>query len=164
MIRDLTEADTEVYIHLRQESFRKAPLSFDHNPDEVLDAAVVRKQLAAKHAEDFIVGYFLDGRLVGTTGIHRFERRKRSHRALLTTVYVTESARGRGVARQLLRTCLERARKMEGLERIILSVSHRAEGALRMYREAGFEEFGREPGAARSDGTPMDEIHMLLNL
>ena len=53
---------------------------------------------------------------------------------------------------------------MEGLERVILSVSHRAESALRMYRRAGFEEFGREPGAARSGDVPMDEIHMLLNL
>ena len=53
---------------------------------------------------------------------------------------------------------------LDGLERIILTVSHHAAGAIALYTKAGFVTFGREAGAARTGDIPMDEIYMLLDL
>ena len=170
MIRNLTPADTQAYIDLRRESFRTDPLSFDRDPDSPLDAEEIKKQLASIHDENYVMGYFLEkgeaagAELVGIWGFERYTRPKRRHRALISGVYVSPRARGRGVAGQLLNECLRRAERMEGLERLVLSMSHRADAARRLYESVGFEVFGREPGAARTGDIAMDEIHMLLNL
>ena len=168
MIRVLTTDDVDAYLELRVESFVKAPLAFDRTTDELMDRADVLKQLARSTKENFVLGYFLtmNGRtqLVGVWGFERYTRVKRKHRATISGVYVTDRARGRGIARQLLEECLRRARSMEGLERLVLSVSSHATGARKLYESNGFEVFGREPGAARTGDTPMDEIYMLLNL
>ncbi len=163
-VRELTVRDANEFLRLRRESFLKAPLSFALSPDDPIDRASVEEQLRECGPENFVLGYFLGERLVGTFGLRRMPHVKRRHRAMIHTVYVSEQARGKGVARRLQRACIERARAIEGLDRLILSVSHHAAGALRLYRQAGFVEFGREPGAARTGSTPMDEIHMLLDL
>ena len=170
MIRNLTPADTLAYIDLRLESFRTDPLSFDRDPDSPLDPGEISKQLAGIHDENYVMGYFLDrgeaagAELVGIWGFERYTRPKRRHRATISGVYVSPRARGEGVARKLLQECLERAKKMEGLERLVLSVSHRAKAARHIYESAGFTVFGREPGAARTGDIEMDEIFMLLDL
>lgn len=168
MIRTLTPADTRAYTRLRKESFVKAPLSFDHEPDTPVQETDVRESLCKTSDEFFVLGYFLEieGRekLVGTWGFKRFERKKRAHRGMIFGVYISELARGRGIGHKLMAETIRRARKLEGLERIILSVSHHAVGARKIYERAGFVEFGREPGAARTGDVPMDEIHLMLNL
>jgi len=47
---------------------------------------------------------------------------------------------------------------------VILSVSHHATAAIRLYERAGFVEWGREVAAARTGEVFMDEIHMGLAL
>lgn len=119
--------------------------------------------------ERFILGYFVttdhdQPELAGIIGFTRFEKLKRRHRAMVWGVYVGPAARGMGASKLLLEACLERARRMEGLHHLVLSVSNHATAAIRLYEWAGFTVFGREPEAARTGETFMDEIHMMLAL
>lgn len=169
MIRPLTPEDIDAFIALRYAAFSSDPLSFDHEPGSKIDPELWAPRLADIPNRKFTLGFFLtEGRetpeLGGMIGLLRFEKRKRHHRALVWGVYVSEAARGRGVASQLLTECIRRAKKMEGLERLVLSLSNHAVAAKRLYESAGFEVFGKEPGAARTGEIQMDEIHMLLNL
>ncbi|MFT6000383.1 MAG: ribosomal protein S18 acetylase RimI-like enzyme [Neolewinella sp.] len=169
MIRSLTPADTEAFVALRYQAFTTDPLSWDHDPGTPIDPEVWRPRLAEVPGLEFVLGYFLaEGRetpaLVGIMGFTRFEKVKRRHRSALWGVYVSPSARGLRVSAKLLAEALRRARQLEGLERVILSVSNQAPAALHLYEKAGFVEFGREPGAARTGEVDMDEIHMLLEL
>lgn len=169
MIRPLTLADTEAFVAMRYQAFTTDPLSWDHEPGTPIDPEVWGPRLVEVPGLKFVLGYFLtEGRespeMVGVMGFIRFEKTKRRHRSELWGVYVSPAARGRGVSAQLLTETIRRARLLEGLERIILSVSNQAPAALHLYKKAGFVEFGREPGAARTGDVNMDEIHMLLDL
>lgn len=164
MIRPLGPQDLATFMAIRAESFREAPLAFGQAADAKIDPEQTLQDLAAKNESNFILGYFVDEQLVGMMGLMRYELPKRRHRSYLWGVYVAQRFQGRGIARQLLDECILRARKLDGLERIILTVSHHATGAIALYTKAGFVTFGREPGAARTGDIPMDEIYMLLDL
>lgn len=164
MIRKLTPSDLTEFMRIRRESFKKAPLSFEQTGDAILQPSVIIEQL---HITDyqFILGYFTeDGRLNGIMGLSRYQPQKRRHRGYLWGVYLSEQTRGKGIAHQLLSEVIAQARAMDGLERIILTVSNHAKGALKLYKNFGFVEFGREKGAARTGDVNMDEIYMQLDL
>jgi ribosomal protein S18 acetylase RimI-like enzyme len=164
MIRKLSPNDVDQFTRLRRESFKLAPLSFEQEGDVILDPSVVMSQLECTD-DQFILGFFdVDGRLGGMMGFNRYIPNKRKHRSYLWGVYLSEKLRGQGIARQLLRQLIQEARSMEGLERIILTVSNHATEALKLYRAEGFVEFGREPGAAKTGAVRMDEVYMLLDL
>ncbi|WP_187271169.1 GNAT family N-acetyltransferase [Neolewinella aurantiaca] len=169
MIRPLTTSDLSAFLALRKQSWSTDPLSWDHDPGEVVDPEEWRPRMDAIDNERFILGYFLtedrtEPQLAGIIGFSRFEKQKRRHRAMVWGVYVDPEARGRGAAKLLLEECLERARKMEGLHHLVLSVSNHAEAAIRLYTAAGFVEWGRETAAARTGEVFMDEIHMRFEL
>lgn len=169
MIRTLTPGDINAFISLRYAAFTTDPLSFDHEPGDKIDPELWAPRLKEIAEEKFVLGYFLTEEretpeLGGMIGLKRFDKRKRRHRALVWGVYVSETARGRGVAGKLLTECIQRARAMDGLDRLVLSLSNHAVAAKKLYESAGFEVFGKEPGAARTGEVRMDEIHMLLNL
>lgn len=168
MIRALTPADLEAYIAMRRESFTKAPLAFIQLPDEEIDSEQTHQEMSHWNEENFMLGYFAEAegepKLLGIMGLMRYTAPKRRHRAYLWGVYVREEGRGRGIAKQLLEETLSRCRQMEGLVRIILTVSHHAQAAIALYEQAGFVQFGCEPGAARTGDIAMNETYFLLDL
>lgn len=164
MIRKLCPTDLDAFIRIRRESFQNAPLSFEQDGDTIFQPTVVMKQLE-QTAHQFILGYFNEqAELCGIMGFNRYDVEKRKHRSYIWGVYLRESERGKGVAKQMLNIVLTEARAQEGLERIILNVSNHAKGAQKLYKSVGFVEFGREPSAARHGAINMDEIYMMLDL
>jgi ribosomal protein S18 acetylase RimI-like enzyme len=169
-LRLLGPDDVDDFIRLRREGFARAPLSFEHSPDDPMEPEVWRRRLDADSAQNFTLGFFLTGadqereELVGIWGVKRFVAPKRAHRAMVWGVYVSDKARGLGVGRALMEEALRRCREMPGLEHVILTVSHHAVAAIKLYLEAGFVEFGREVGAAKTGEIYMDEVYMRLDL
>lgn len=169
MIRPLTTNDVHAFLALRKRSWSTDPLSWDHAPDEKADPEKWKAIISGWDNGSALLGYFLTEekkrpKLVGLTGLERFYAPKRSHRAMIWGVYVSPEVRGQGISGKLLEESLARARKMEGLHHVILSVSHHAKAAIRLYERAGFVEWGREPAAARTGDVFMDEIHMGLEM
>lgn len=72
---------------------------------------------------------------------------------------VAESARGRGVARALLRAAVERARA-EGARRITLRVLGHNAPARALYASEGFAVEGVLPGELLIDGQYVDDVLM----
>jgi RimJ/RimL family protein N-acetyltransferase len=169
MIRPLTTADIPAFLALRKQSWVTDPLSWDHEPDEKVDPEKWEGIISGWDNGSVLLGYFLseegkEAELVGLTGLQRYTAPKRSHRAMIWGVYVSPAARGQGISGKLLAESLARAREMAGLHHVILSVSHHAKAALRLYERAGFTEWGREIAAARTGEVFMDEIHMGLEI
>ena len=165
-IRPLSHhTDVEAFIRLRRAGFRRAPLSFAQDPDVEIDAEATRAEWERTLGRDeFILGYFVGDELAGIVGFSRSRPAKRSHRGFVWGFYVDENFRGRRIGRQLMEALIDRARDIPGLERIYLTVSNHATAALRLYRQLGFTEFGREPDAARTGAVSMDEIYLQLSL
>lgn len=112
----------------------------------------------------FVMGAFIDGRLVGTIGFVRATSPKTRHGGFVWGVYVTDSVRRQGVGSALLKELLTRLRSYEGLERISLDVDQKSVRALALYEKFGFRSFGVEPCALKIGDDYVDLHHMFLDL
>ncbi|HEY0143439.1 MAG TPA: GNAT family N-acetyltransferase [Thermoanaerobaculia bacterium] len=163
-IRPLTADDVEAYRRLRAESLREAPLAFAASPDD--DAATqpdALRQSLANAPGWMLFGAFDGQQLVGAAGLLRETRQKAKHRAHLWGMYVTPSARGRGIGAMLLDAAVQHARAI-GIEWLHLGVTTAAPEAQRLYERAGFVRWGIEPDALRHQGTSVDDLRMALRL
>jgi ribosomal protein S18 acetylase RimI-like enzyme len=166
LIRLLTADDAGEWWRLRVESLDSDPEAFGSSPGDhqSLSTEDVRKRLSSDPNEFFIVGAFDDHRLMGMCGFHREPGAKSRHKARVWGVYVTLEHRGQGVGRDLLRSLLERASAIDGVEQILISVTATQLAAARLYSSLGFESFGREPRALKVGGRFIDEDHMILRV
>jgi RimJ/RimL family protein N-acetyltransferase len=169
-IRPLTPADAADYSALRREMLADSPWAFAASPDEgaAVDPALFVNWIS--QADHRALGAFEDApggdrpRLVGSAFVYRLPRRKLAHRAYIEGVYVTPTARNRGLATALMRAALDQARAWPGITGVGLSVSQDSPAAQRVYERVGFKAWGREPAALSMDGRTYDEIHMVAFL
>ncbi len=160
MIKPLTAEHLDAFIRIRLDSLKLHPDAFGAAYEEGLDREKTREELAQKNEENFILGYFQDEELIGMVGSIRDQRLKKKHKATIWCVFVYPAYRGQGIARQLMMACIEKLEKLPGLERIVLTVSHQATSAQKLYESLGFKAFGREPEALKTHGHYVDEIYM----
>jgi len=157
--------DIDSYRQLRLEALRDAPTAFgsSYETEAGLRASHYRERLT-RSPENHVLGAWSGGTLIGMAGFFREVTPKRRHIGSIWGMYVTPAARGQGLGRQLLVRIVDRARKIEGLEHILLTVVSDNEVARRLYESVGFETWGIEPAGLKVDGIDYDEIHMLLDL
>ena len=106
----------------------------------------------------------IDGRIVGTAGIERVGKHEKIAHRCDFGVSVEKDYWGLGIGRELLYACVECA-KAAGYSQMELEVVADNERALRMYLNAGFVEYGRNPRTFLSRYTGYQEvIYMRLEL
>jgi RimJ/RimL family protein N-acetyltransferase len=151
---------------LRKTALETQAEAFGEAVEEHLDTTVeaVAARLLAGGEESFVVGAFAGEALVGMAGFYRESRKKRRHRGWVWGMYVAANWRGQGVGRGLLEELIRRASALDGLRRILLSVSVTQSAARRLYESLGFQAYGAEPEALAADGRYLDEVHMSLKV
>lgn len=165
-VRPLDASEAETFHALRLRGLREdpAPFAATFEEDAALSPDAVRDRFPAEE-ERFVLGAFDEaGRLVGAVGFSRERRVKTRHWGEVWGMYVAAEARGRGVGRALMIALVERCRKLEGLEQIVLDVATVAEPARRLYRSCGFETYGRRGKAMKHGDEYYDVEHMALEL
>jgi len=165
-IRVLTADDADAYWHCRLEALEREPEAFGSSPEDhrKLSPDEIRRRLADDPANNFVIGAFVDGELVGTAGFVREQGIKRRHKGRIWGVYVKVAMRGRGIGRSMLKLLLERAAGIDGVEQIVLSVVARQDAAVTLYRSLGFETWGREAEALKIGDKYVDEEYMVLRM
>ncbi len=160
MIRLLNPLDVDEFIRIRLESLKVDPLAFGSAYEEGVDREVTIKRFEQHNEANFIVGYWEGKKLQGIVGFIQHTRPKIKHKGFIWGMYVDSSLRGKGIGRELLVACLEKAKQIEGLQKISLSVTHTQAPALHLYQQIGFQEYGRERCSMLVDGIPCNEIFM----
>lgn len=84
----------------------------------------------------------VDGKLVGMIGFGWTDRIKMRHVASIYGVYLTPSARGKGLASIMLTAVLDEIRQIPYIEKVSLSVTEGQDAALALYKKFGFEMIG----------------------
>ena len=97
-------------------------------------------------------------------GFFRRQGERARHKGFIWGVYVAPEGRGLGLARRLMNECIERARRMDGLEEVILTVSTTQDVAMKLYESMGFKEYGHEVQALKQGDIYIDEKMMGLRL
>lgn len=164
-IRRLAPADAEAYRALRLRGLAGHPDAFTSSLDEE-----ARRPLADTLARlqpdgaEIVWGAFVAAALAGFAGLARERRAKNRHKAVVFGMYVAPEHTGAGVGAALLARVVDEARRMPGLEQLVLTVTDNNARALRLYERQGFRSFGVEPRAIRVDGDYFGKNHMILLL
>jgi ribosomal protein S18 acetylase RimI-like enzyme len=87
---------------------------------------------------------------------------KRRHKAWIWGVFVAPGARGRGIARSLMKAAIERVQAIDGLEMVMLTASTDQPAPRKLYESLGFRSIGVEPRGIKIGYEAHDEEHMVL--
>ncbi|UOQ50049.1 GNAT family N-acetyltransferase [Gracilibacillus caseinilyticus] len=164
-VRQLQYNDAEIYLKIRLEGLQNSPTGFASSYEEE------KKQTAEKYQKrfaspetSFTFGAFENTELVGVITLVKEPLFKLRHRSKLVAMYVKPDQRGKGIGKALLLKAIEKAKSIEGLEQIYLTVVDTNAFAKRLYTSIGFEVCGTEKRSLKDGNTYHDAEHMVLFL
>jgi len=106
-----------------------------------------------------IIAAVIDGKVIGTAGLHPEGNRRRAHVASLGMA-VHDAFAGRGAGRALLAALIDLADRWQNYSRLELTVWSDNDRAIRLYEAAGFVREGLHRAYAFRDGVYVDAIAM----
>ena len=159
-IHTLIPDDAQAFYELRLRALTEFPAAFGKSVEEITPVEEMRARLAGENL--WIFGAFDGDQLIGMTGLHRFETKKKRHKAEIWGMFVAPERQGLGLGRALLQAAIEQARNTPGIEQLLLAVAGYNQKAKNMYAALGFEAWGFEPRAVKFEGEYYDDVQMYL--
>ncbi|WP_244535758.1 GNAT family N-acetyltransferase [Lentibacillus halodurans] len=163
-IRLLEPEDAETYKKIRLEALLNSPEAFSSSYDEVQDNSLDKYKVTFQSDNVFTFGAFAANELIGVVTLARETAKKAEHRTNISALYVTSYRRGFGTGKKLIRTAVDHARSLEGVEQICLSVIVKSNTAKSLYYALGFVPFGIHKRAVKLGDIYYDEEYMVMFL
>ncbi|MEH7179800.1 GNAT family N-acetyltransferase [Neobacillus vireti] len=165
-IRQLTSLDAKKYWDLRLEALKQAPEAFLTSYEDAIKRENPVTQVAGNFADEgnYTFGAFEGDKLIGVVTLLQEKAEKIRHRANIYAMYVTPKKQGIGVGKALLTEAINKAKSIEVIEKINLSVVATNEAAKKLYLSLDFKVYGLEEKAMKLNGVYLDDEHMVLHL
>ncbi|QSJ15534.1 GNAT family N-acetyltransferase [Nostoc sp. UHCC 0702] len=165
IIRKLTKDDAEDYRQIRLEALYKNPDSFGstYNEESIKTIEQFRNRISVDK-NNFILGCFEDNKLIGIVAFHQEPRIKLRHKAYISSMYVQEEYRGKGIAKLLLNELIQRAKAINEVEILLLDIVKSNFLAKRLYLLLGFQVYGIEKMAYKFNNQYFDVELMCLQI
>lgn len=160
------KGDAPTFWRLRLAALQSEPVGFAESTaeHEALGVAGTEARIEAGNGENFVMGAFDAGQLIGTAGFYREQKEKRRQIGWIWGVFVREDYRRKGIGRALISSAIEQARQVPGLVAIHITTAITQTAARKMYANMGFCLVGTVPGALYVEGKYFDEEMMALDL
>ncbi|NEU09327.1 GNAT family N-acetyltransferase [Flavihumibacter sp. R14] len=164
-IRLISEHDVNDFWKIRLRALREEPGSFSASyEDEVAKPIgdIISWIRQRSGPENYILGYFRNGLLIGIVGFAREQGAKLRHKGRVWGMYISPEVRGQGIGRLLLTEVIRRSSDLESLEQIVLTVTSRNKPAIQLYENLGFSSYGLEKRALKIGAEYLDDVYMVL--
>ncbi len=164
IIRKLQPNESAIYREIRFTCLKNAAENFGSTYEEEILNPKLKFETFIENAstEHFMFGVFDVDKLIGITGFDRMNRKRDRHRGELVQVYLDSNHRGQNIGEKLIRSVVEYAFTMGGLEQIQLSVVAGNKSAIKLYEKIGFRSYGLQPHYFKVNDTYMDQNFMQL--
>lgn len=165
-IRVLDAEDARIYQDLRLSALKNNPEAFGSTYEREIKFSLETLAERMKPTDGkFVLGAFDENELlVGIVAFVRDAGMKTSHKAYVFGMYVAPECRGEGIGKALMLELIRRAKRIDGVEQINLSVISENGTAKKLYKSIGFEVFGVEHNALKYNGMYYNEDHMVYML
>lgn len=165
-IRTLQETDAQSYQELRLNGLKSNPDAFGSTYEREVEFSLETFIERIKPNKDkFVLGAFdYNGKLIGIVTFIRESGVKTSHKGNIFGMYVKEEERGKNIGKNLMIELIKKAKELEGLEQLKLTVVSNNEPARKLYEAVGFKSYGIERRALKFEGRYLDEDLMALQI
>ncbi len=121
-IRILSAADAEMYRSIRLEGLQINPEAFGSSFEGEKDFTLEQFAKRLESQGSYTFGTFYNEELVGVATLVQESKQKLRHKASIFAVYVSPKMRGHGIGRYLMDEIIKKAKELEGIEQLNLTV------------------------------------------
>lgn len=162
-IRILSNEDVEAFRALRLLALETNPEAFGSTYEREFNFPIERfNERLSTESGNFVVGGFMDGKLVCNASFLRGQGQKNAHKGSIVAMFCDAAYRGSGVAKSVVQFLLEEARNKSGVIKVDLTVISENNRAKAFYEGLGFKMYGTEPKSIFDGERYLDEDLMSL--
>jgi ribosomal protein S18 acetylase RimI-like enzyme len=161
-IRLLEPKDALNYKELRLEALKSHPEAFSSSYDEEKELPHEYFESRLNFEHFFTFGAFAETKLIGVVTLILETKTKIKHRAHIVAMYVDPEKRNSGIGRALLSATIKKAKEIEEIEQIYLTVTSSNDPAKKLYQSLGFKTYGIDRKGLKIENTYFDDELMVL--
>lgn len=160
----LQEKDIQQYREVRLECLRLFPNNFGTTYEEEAKTEKLKLEdfICKQDATTFMYGAFDNDKLVGICGFVRETRLKTKHRGEIVQMYINPNFAGKGIGKELLKSCINKAFENTEIEQIVLTVVAENQQAVNTYAKIGFKSYGHLANYFKSGNEYTPQEFMIL--
>lgn len=162
--RKLLPHESDSYRDIRLQCLKKFPKNFTSNyqDEKAKDKLFFQPHIENSSTNTFVIGAFHNTNLIGISGFNRYEKEKTSHSGIIIQVYVIPDYQGKNIGSNIIKTTLNEAFKINGIEQVEIDVITINKNAEKIYGKIGFETYGIQKNYLKIDNEYYDHKMMMI--